>query len=405
MATVKIQKLENKSRKAFAEYGYTGESARKLIDAVRQIVDFHEQCGKTYYDSEIVSNYLKWLEKHHQRGGICRNTFLTKRKAIGHLEKIVKGEKINFSQHSRLAVLPDNFEQVLLQLLENKEWGVKERKCVKKYASPFLRWLHLREHHDLSSLDENIVREYLIDCSERMTGSSLTSTRKNLKKLLLFLSGNNTLTDAMNRLFFLRVCVEKRIKPFALQDDIAAALNVIDRNTALGKRDYAMILLATVTSLRAIDIVELTMDAIDWRNGEIRIVQEKTGNALALPLTTDVGKAIEDYLLNARPHSESNNVFLRCSLPHVGLHSESPTTRLKKYCIKAGLSKKWTIHSLRRSIATNMIISGSTVFDVAQTLGHKSIKSTKQYISLDSQNLKKCALDFNGIELTGGSAI
>jgi len=83
------------------------------------------------------------------------------------------------------------------------------------------------------------------------------------------------------------------------------------------------------------------------------------------------------------------------------MHSATPTANLKNYCIKANVTKRG-LHSLRRSIATNMVTSGVSVITVAQALGHATIDPTKKYISLDSQNLKECALDFSGIQTGGG---
>jgi integrase len=162
-----------------------------------------------------------------------------------------------------------------------------------------------------------------------------------------------------------------------------------------------MILLAAVTGLRSVDIRELSLSSIKWSCGEIRIIQEKTGNALALPLTTDTGKAIREYIINGRPKSSSDKVFLSALAPFGELRKGTPSSMLRRYCVKAGLMKKWGFHSLRRSIATNMVISGVSVITVAQELGQRSINSTKQYISLDSENLKECALDFNSIRIGG----
>lgn len=184
-------------------------------------------------------------------------------------------------------------------------------------------------------------------------------------------------------------------------DEIAAVLNVIDRTSAKGKRDYAFILLAAMTGLRGCDISELCLDSIDWRNGEIRIVQEKTLKALALPLTTDVAEAIREYILNARPASESNKVFLITKAPYNGLKSNSLNFALQSYRAKAGLTSQRGFHSLRRWFATNMVTSGVSVITVAQALGQSEIDSAKPYISLDSKNLKKCALDFSGIQVGG----
>ena len=63
-------------------------------------------------------------------------------------------------------------------------------------------------------------------------------------------------------------------------------------------------------------------------------------------------------------------------------------------------------HSLRRTVGTNLVVSGVPVSTVAQILGHSDIQSTKQYISLDTSNLKQCALSLEDIPINiGGDRI
>lgn len=197
---------------------------------------------------------------------------------------------------------------------------------------------------------------------------------------------------------------EHKVKKPVPLDEIAAVLDVIDRSTAMGKCDYAMIMTAAVTGIRSVDIINLTFDAIDWINGEIRITQHKTGKTLALPLTTDVGEAIQDYILNGRPKSDLPFVFLRAKSPAVQLGRTLPYQTFNVYRKKLGLPK-CTFHGLRRAVGTNMVISGVPVTTVSQVLGHSSIEPTKQYISLDSTYLKECALNLEGFMPEKGAVI
>ena len=80
-----------------------------------------------------------------------------------------------------------------------------------------------------------------------------------------------------------------------------------------------IILLAASTGMRACDIIRLQLENIDWRRGEIRIVQQKTTRTVVLPLLSDVGTALQDYILNARPESDCKEVFLRASAPCVAM--------------------------------------------------------------------------------------
>lgn len=79
----------------------------------------------------------------------------------------------------------------------------------------------------------------------------------------------------------------------------------MDKETAIGKRDYGILLLAKKTGLRSVDIVNLQFNNIDWKNDEIHIIQHKTNRPLILPLEPDVGNAIYDYILHGRPVAES----------------------------------------------------------------------------------------------------
>jgi integrase len=120
-----------------------------------------------------------------------------------------------------------------------------------------------------------------------------------------------------------------------------------------------------------------------------------------LPLTTDVGVAVRDYILNSRPESSLANVFLRTNAPIREVSHPILYGQFNSYRAKIGLPK-CSFHGLRRALGSNMVISGAPVTIVAQVLGHSDIDSTKQYISLDTIHLKECALDFTGIAPKAG---
>jgi integrase len=195
--------------------------------------------------------------------------------------------------------------------------------------------------------------------------------------------------------------------PAARQDEIAAVLAQIDRSTITGKRDYAVITLGVVTGLRAVDVKNLKLSDIDWLRGEIKIIQSKTENANVLPLTTDVGKAVKDYILHARPNSDCDNVFIRLYPPFVAVKDAWSIGDIwDRYRKRAGLSREAFdgkgFHSLRRALGKSMITAGVAVTTTAQVLGDRDFNSVKKYISLDSEHLAECALDFSGIEFSGG---
>ena len=117
-----------------------------------------------------------------------------------------------------------------------------------------------------------------------------------------------------------------------------------------------------------------------------------------------MGEALRDYILNGRPETDCEEVFLRALPPY--LPFKDPyciNTQFRVYCKRAGISREaWDglgFHSLRRAAGKRLVTAGTPVNTVAQVLGHTSIDSTKKYIALDSGHLAECALDFLGIEV------
>ncbi len=402
MKTVNITEIEPSVRDVLTSRGYSERRICDIIVVVHKIIRLHKEQSIEHFDADVIANHIRSYEIRCQNGEIGKAALEAHKSMVNYIVQICETGTISDKRRSPISELPDGFNCILSDILGNTDgWNSKTCREYYNHARTFFRWLNEQGHVNLNHVSVETVRSYLVHCSKKMTGGSLTNTRRAMKDVLTFVSEDGILPVEMQRLFLFSIPISKKVQPFIAQDDIAAVLNVIDRTTAVGKRDYAMILLSAVTGLRGIDVRGLSLSAIEWGFGEIRIIQEKTGNALALPLTTDVGKAIREYIENGRPKSSSDKVFLSALAPFGELRRGTPSSMLGRYCVKAGLARKWGFHSLRRSIATNMVIAGVSVITVAQELGQRSINSTKQYISLDSENLKECALDFNGIR-TGG---
>lgn len=178
-------------------------------------------------------------------------------------------------------------------------------------------------------------------------------------------------------------------------------LQSIDRTTRIGKRNYAMVLLAMRTGLRSIDIINLELSDIDWRKRTISITQKKNGRSLTLPLLADIGNSLADYILNARHHS-SPYVFLRCQPPYTKLSGcfSISCSVMKKAGIRQSDNQRKGFHIFRHSLATRMLSQEIPLSVISNTLGHGSMASTKVYLSTDGEHLKTCALSLNGIEVT-----
>lgn len=167
-------------------------------------------------------------------------------------------------------------------------------------------------------------------------------------------------------------------------------------NTPFGKRNYAMLLLATRLGLRAGDIVTMTFDELDFRTKTIRIIQNKTEVPLELPMLPCVDSALKDYIQNYRGISTSEYVFLSLHPPfsHVSPAAFGRYVRLALQVagIKPGTRKSGP-HAMRSSLASSMVNDGIPYEAVRRTLGHTSANAIKSYAKLDVEQLKLYTLE------------
>ena len=164
----------------------------------------------------------------------------------------------------------------------------------------------------------------------------------------------------------------------------------------------AMLQIAITTGLRSIDIVNLQLQDIDWMRGEIRLIQRKTLIPVILPLMQEAGAAIKEYILHARPQSQSPYIFLTVTSPYRKLADDTTFGYMfTAYQQKAGITRHpfdgKSFHALRRRIATKMVTSGVPITTISQVLGQMNTESTKQYLSFHSEQLRECALSLDGI--------
>jgi integrase len=182
------------------------------------------------------------------------------------------------------------------------------------------------------------------------------------------------------------------------KEDLQKLLGAIDRADPKGKRDYAILLIAIRLGLRIGDIRSLKQSSIDWNRNTINLKMIKTGQPIELPLLKDIGWAIIDYLQNGRPLTDSECLFVRHKAPFNAFGDRNAFGKeLHRYILKADLNlpdNQWHgMHSLRSTLAGNLLDIKSPLPIISEALGHQSVNTTSLYLKIDVEGLRKCALD------------
>ena len=180
-------------------------------------------------------------------------------------------------------------------------------------------------------------------------------------------------------------------------DQVRRLLASIDRVTATGRRDYAILLLLARLGLRSGEVAFLELDDIDWNEGRLR-VRGKSGQRNELPLPTAVGKAIAAYLRRGRPDSASRRVFLRAKAPNRGFRGASGVGSIVRHSLqRAGVdAPTYGAHQFRHGLATEMLRQGASLAEIGEVLGHRHPQTTKIYTKVDIKALRMLALPWPG---------
>jgi integrase len=170
-------------------------------------------------------------------------------------------------------------------------------------------------------------------------------------------------------------------------------LATCDRRRAIGRRDYAILMLLARLGLRGGEVVALRLDDIDWRAGEI-LVRGKRRRQDRLPLPVDVGDALAAYLRRGRPASSDRRVFLRHFAPHVGLEGSGAVRGVMDRACRRAAVAYINPHRLRHTVATDLLGAGASLDEVGVVLRQSGQATTAIYAKVDVARLAWVGFDW-----------
>ena len=260
----------------------------------------------------------------------------------------------------------------------------------RRVARSYLVFLESRGIRCFGDADGASVLGFLESLSGRWATSSLFWVVSNFRPFLKF-TGR---TDLVGVAGLAGVKRSHAILPVLSDDDERLVVQACASGT-VSARDAAITLLAVTTGLRACDIVNLRLADIDWRARTAEIVQQKTNNPLTVPLTDLLVGRLADYVLDDRPDSPDDHVFLRCVAPHARLADHASIYRVTADVFgKAGVTDvKAGTRFLRHNAASRLLRAAVPLPTISAVLGHASHESTILYMSTDRGRLLECVLD------------
>jgi site-specific recombinase XerD len=229
----------------------------------------------------------------------------------------------------------------------------------------------------------------------RRTRRSLKGAIVNLRSFLRYLRITGRIKNDFRDEILTPKCYELEELPRELHaEHIAKVLKVTraDRS-AMGRRDYAILMLLATYGLRAGEVLSLHLEDIDWRKDILRVRRGKSGAYAELPLQSDSGNAILAYLRHGRPKTEARQVFVRTIAPYTGLAALTTQIRERLAVVGAIAPGRRGPHAFRHARAASLLRRGAAIKEIGDVLGHRSPASTTAYLRLAIDDLRTIALD------------
>ncbi|OGR99863.1 MAG: hypothetical protein A2V88_13860 [Elusimicrobia bacterium RBG_16_66_12] len=211
-----------------------------------------------------------------------------------------------------------------------------------------------------------------------------------LRGFVRYLQGRDLLDRDLGSVLISPACYAARKPPRVWsQEQVRSLLGSVSRGDARGRRCYALLLLTTTYGLRPVDVSRLRLDDVRWRQGQMALVQNKTGRVLTLPLLAEVVAGLYDYLRQDRvPGLVHRRVFVSLHWPHRPLRPAAVTAIVVGAFREAGLGWGCARH-LRATVATHLLRQGEPLSTIQEVLGHGAIETTQRYAVADVELLRQ----------------
>lgn len=387
--------------------GYTEGSMQFYRKRWQMLQQFAQQRGETYYSERLgidyVEHHFSIFEKDFDRTFSQSET--QELRIIRMLGDFQLHHTVLRRYYKHKEILTDPYfieiRNRFNQYCKDKDYSKVTTDHYVKQSARFMDYLSSQAVTDCMEISLTLINNYI----KTLAGYTYKTVEQNICSLRTFfrflLETGEVQTDFAAKTPMVQARKQTRIPSVWTADELKQLITAIDRGNPKGKRDYAIILLACCLGLRCTDIKNLRMENFRWEEKKLVLTQSKTREPLSLPLTTEVGWAVIDYLRYGRPKIDSPYVFVKHMAPFgpfsEGDHLNQLIKRYMELAHLPTLKKRRGMHSLRHTMASVLLEKDTPLSTISDILGHVDTDSTAVYLKVDVNKLRDCSLDFDEV--------
>jgi len=382
---------------------YLEEVVREQVHEWLRFTEYCDDRGIDLPSSFYAQEVGDYLRLRFPKGSQSRRRFIKASLRIF----IEADDQGNFTRRIRASPKPTTtlFKEWVPPYLSflSQHRGVSE-KTLRKNAFGLREFTEFLDHiniHDLRNLKAKDIHDFCMNTGNRKPITWLSymgMVRRFLKYAFLLKGMEQDLSFAVGRAKYFR---HSGLHDVLTESELNQILGCVDRSNAIGRRDYAILLLAARYGMRPSDIRKIRLDDIHWRQNEIVFCQSKTGKQLILPLLPEVSKALIDYLRDGRPSTQVRNIFVRHKAPFESFVPDNNLAKIMSNALHgAGLGQRHGskgLYLFRHTLATRMLGANVPIKTIGDVLGHASTDSTFGYTKIDLTHLRSAALSITEV--------
>lgn len=389
-----------KAKMELQKYRLTESTMGQYLNVWKIILCHRFQEGFLSYDEEFISRFIMGKENDYQNGLLENWKIKIFRRAADILISVAETGTYCWSYHvPRRRCGGDDLENIRQQYGEYLKSQNLAENTIETRLHVFRRMMGyagISSSEELTLLGPESVERILHSYSIGYSPRSMAVTQANIRDILEFLYCNGYIKQKLSGMVMTTCSVKDNVAAYISKDEEHRLIEFLEKDT---RRRKAIVLLAYRLGLRGSDICNLQFQNIDLETDKIRIYQKKTGRYLVLPLLTDVGNAIYEYVKEERPKAADD-------IPYVFVTSRAPYHKLRNvYMDCAHVVRSLNLklingescgtYIFRYSLVHRLLEANVPHQVITDTLGHSSRNADKPYISMEDRFLKDCALDLS----------
>ena len=399
-----VSEVIKRSEEVLLDVGLTEAYIEKLKTIWGQLGDYVGDTERPY-GPDVGRSFLL------DRFGICLARSMPKQgsydkircRAIRILDNTMEyGEYVIFDNHGFDTHFAPQFEKVFTDCIVELKTRLVDA-TILMYVTTLNRlsaFLDAQGIQELSDLSGSHVIEFMESVAQKRQQPTIYGCASRLRRVLAYLHRIGETSEDLSFAVPKAKVPEKKLPTTYSEEEVEAMLEANDIDSAIGKRNRAICLLAARLGIRASDICNMKFENLRWASNTIEFTTVKTRRPCSLPLTNEIGEAVIAYLDGARPESGEPYVFLRHQRPYTKMKKSALHAIVEGSMRRAGIkanNRRRGPHALRSSLASRMLAAGTPLPVISEALAHDNSDTTRIYLKVDLGQLRRCSLEVRAV--------